>query len=411
VTERTRELADRNREIAAMLNSMQQGIFTIDETLAIQPQHSEHLTRLLGTKELAGKDCLQMLFRGSQVTSNVGPDALDAMRCALQFGFGVAHLAEEACDDLRRNREAARDAQPLLAGIDAVLAAISEHEGVCQRKLGSLAHGHAVRLEQEVAEIRASISGAARSQLAPAQALRDIEEILARGGAVPFSELVAQSARMLPSLARELRKGTPRIDVLCQDDTTSRGLDDVSDVKNPLRTMVTPQWSAILRDVLVHGLRNAIDHGIEGEAERQARGKEPQGRIRIHVERHGGGAATIRLCDDGRGLPLAALRERLEQLDGQRQRSSDEELAERAFQSGVSTAPRLSAISGRGVGLDAIRSFLRRQKGEARIVFTGPAEGDGRRPFELVIELPDGAVLLDRATSGDATVKRASPRV
>jgi len=95
---------------------------------------------------------------------------------------------------------------------------------------------------------------------------------------------------------------------------------------------------------------------------------------------------VITVADDGRGLPLNALRAKTDDIH-----AADEELAERAFQSGVSTARVLTSISGRGVGLDAIRSFLRRNGGDAHIAFTGPARG-GHRPFELILELPASAI-------------------
>jgi chemotaxis protein histidine kinase CheA len=74
--------------------------------------------------------------------------------------------------------------------------------------------------------------------------------------------------------------------------------------------------------------------------------------------------------------------------------SSDEEVAQRVFLSGVSTATDVSHISGRGVGLDAVRSFVRRQGGEVKIAFTGTSR-DGCRPFELALHLPVEAAWSD----------------
>ena len=94
---------------------------------------------------------------------------------------------------------------------------------------------------------------------------------------------------------------------------------------------------------------------------------------------------SMRLSDDGRGLAVDQLRVRAGLLD-----ASDEELAEALFSSGVSTAKAVSQISGRGVGMDLIRSSVRKLGGDARIVFTA-SPAHGHRPFELLLSLPTTA--------------------
>lgn len=85
VKERTAELAQKNRQIATMLDNMDQGVFTIDSHLVVQSGYSRHLERVLGTTDIVGRHCMQLLFQGSDVR----PDALQAADGALQFGFGV----------------------------------------------------------------------------------------------------------------------------------------------------------------------------------------------------------------------------------------------------------------------------------------------------------------------------------
>jgi two-component system chemotaxis sensor kinase CheA len=97
----------------------------------------------------------------------------------------------------------------------------------------------------------------------------------------------------------------------------------------------------------------------------------------------------LRIADDGRGLNLAALRSQAGVPD-----ESDAESALRIFGAGVSTAERVTQISGRGVGLDAVRASVRELGGEVSVVLSGPAAG-GLCPFELVFELPPEAVLGD----------------
>jgi two-component system, chemotaxis family, sensor kinase CheA len=109
-----------------------------------------------------------------------------------------------------------------------------------------------------------------------------------------------------------------------------------------------------LRDPLRHLLRNAIDHGLESPEERRARGKPAQGRLVVKAELRGGQVEVV-VADDGRGLDLAALREQ-----GRRRglATSDDpsELARLIFLPGLSTAKSITDVSGRGVGLDVVKS-------------------------------------------------------
>jgi chemotaxis protein histidine kinase CheA len=141
----------------------------------------------------------------------------------------------------------------------------------------------------------------------------------------------------------------------------------------------------VLQSAFVHVLRNALDHGIEAPEQRLAAGKRREGKITLSVAR---GAAGVRLLfwDDGRGLPLDRLRAQAENPS-----VSDQEIAESIFEFGVSTAAQLSSVSGRGVGMDAVRALLREHGGDVSVEFTG-APREGYRPFRLVFLLPSSAV-------------------
>jgi len=141
---------------------------------------------------------------------------------------------------------------------------------------------------------------------------------------------------------------------------------------------------------LVHAMRNSIDHGIESAAERKTKQKPERGRISVRVAKLDGRVAIF-VGDDGRGLLLGRLRAQLTRPD-----ASDDEIAEQIFASGVSTAQEVSTISGRGVGLDAVRSFLRGHGGEARVAFTNESDDD-QRAFELVLEVPEEESFLEGA--------------
>ena len=109
-----------------------------------------------------------------------------------------------------------------------------------------------------------------------------------------------------------------------------------------------------IRDPLTHMIRNAIDHGIEPPAVRLARGKDPCGRITLRARRDAG-SILIEIQDDGGGLDIDRIREVAvaQGLDSGRMRDAD--LKNLIFSSGFSTAPSVTEMSGRGVGMEVVR--------------------------------------------------------
>ena len=116
-----------------------------------------------------------------------------------------------------------------------------------------------------------------------------------------------------------------------------------------------------LYDPLVHLVRNAVDHGLESPEARKQAGKSESGALRIEATREKD-AIRIAVSDDGAGMNLVALRERSVAAGLVHATLAEdlppEELVELAFRPGLSTAASVSDISGRGVGMDAVRSTL-----------------------------------------------------
>src|SRR4051812_24248795 len=125
-----------------------------------------------------------------------------------------------------------------------------------------------------------------------------------------------------------------------------------------------------LGDPIVHLVRNSLDHGLEGPAERQAAGKPPTGTLEISA-RHAGGNVVISVRDDGRGIdPARVARKAVERglLPSDAGESIDMHRAiELLFAAGFSTADETSDISGRGVGMDAVRNSIRELGGEVLV--------------------------------------------
>lgn len=125
-----------------------------------------------------------------------------------------------------------------------------------------------------------------------------------------------------------------------------------------------------LREVLLHLLRNAVDHGIEELAVRAACGKSAEATIRLTVAMRGE-QLVLSLEDDGAGLDLEAIRQHalrsglLNATDAHQVDTAT--LADLIFRPGFTTRPQVGAFSGRGVGLDVVRTRVERMRGEVSV--------------------------------------------
>ena len=151
----------------------------------------------------------------------------------------------------------------------------------------------------------------------------------------PVGQRLARLAEAAQPLARRLGKPDLQVDV----DADGVALD-------PERW--APFWAA-----LVHAVRNAIDHGIEPPAEREARGKPAHGRLSLRC-RHDAGAVVLEIADDGRGIDWDALAARAAAAG--HSTTDRAALVAALFTDGVSTRDEVTEVSGRGVGLAAVRA-------------------------------------------------------
>jgi two-component system chemotaxis sensor kinase CheA len=145
-----------------------------------------------------------------------------------------------------------------------------------------------------------------------------------------------------------------------------------------------------IKDPLTHVVRNAIDHGIEPAATRVGRGKPRTGTLSLRAF-HEGGQVNLEISDDGAGLDLDAIRrkalERRLVTGEQVARMTDRELAQLVFVPGFSTARAVSNVSGRGVGMDVVKTNIERIGGAVDLV-SRPGRGTTVRiriPLTLAI--------------------------
>ena len=202
-------------------------------------------------------------------------------------------------------------------------------------------------------------------------ALVETQKLLRRIGTERLQDVLAGVTESLPSLARELGKEPPVVAI------------------HDNGVLVRNQISGLLKNLFTHLFRNAVDHGIEAPDARRAAGKPGIGRIELDVAVAGD---ELRLVsrDDGQGMALERIR-RIAADRGLVEASaslSDEETAELVFLPGFSTAEVVTEVSGRGVGMDAVKGFLEREGGHVSVRFLGARTASGHRPFEFVIVLP-----------------------
>ena len=186
-------------------------------------------------------------------------------------------------------------------------------------------------------------------------ALSELEALMkAAQAAAPGSQLSAMLARLklerapvrlrrigdqARSLAQRLGKGSLRIEVNAQGDVRFD------------RQRWAGFWSAF-----IHPIRNALDHGIEPAAERTAAGKAPNGKLEITV-RGDAQFITVELSDDGRGIDFEKVRARAEARGLPHQ--SEAQLVEALFSEGLTTSDQATELSGRGMGMSALREAAR----------------------------------------------------
>jgi two-component system chemotaxis sensor kinase CheA len=123
-----------------------------------------------------------------------------------------------------------------------------------------------------------------------------------------------------------------------------------------------------LADPMVHMIRNAVDHGLEGPEERSRTGKNPKGAIRLQAM-HDAGDIVIEISDDGRGMDPARIlaKAKRQGLVAETDTPDEEAIFRLIFEAGFSTAEKVTDMSGRGVGMDVVKKQIQKLRGRVSI--------------------------------------------
>jgi two-component system chemotaxis sensor kinase CheA len=298
----------------------------------------------------------------------------------LQHLTNVVHETEQSYAELRQpESERAWNQEGLVLELARVKEALESYATINEVSLGRKGVVRRADVERylmiDIEHIQDSLrqlEAANPDNLGELISMRDsVRRTLQLLGTESVSEALSGVLGSLPSLANELGKEAPLVRV--QD--------------NGYR--VHSHAGETLKNVFMHLLRNSIDHGIEPAEHRVARGQAPAGVIDIEVGVDAA-ALQITLSDDGRGLALGRIRSIATEKGwiGADDTVSDEEVANLIFRPGFSTAEKVTEVSGRGVGMDAVRDFLKRENGSLQLRFTDAREGAAFRRFQTVVCLP-----------------------
>jgi two-component system chemotaxis sensor kinase CheA len=316
--------------------------------LAASDLAASELALRLELPESAVRDVLPSSADGPVVASDSGPPA-DALRAGEPAATPGARVEAGALDSLRSISQTVRvDIRKL----DELMNIVGEL--VIQR--GALSD----LIDRLLAEPTTARSGGEFAKLHKTldRRLRELQSAVLDVRMVPLRQVFERVSRVVRRIRRE------------------RALSVVLDVVGA-DTELDKLIVEALVDPLMHVVRNALDHAIEPVDERVVAGKDPVARIEIGASQRGN-HVVITVSDDGRGLDTAALRARAERLGlvAEGETLSEEETFGLAFAPGLTTRGEVSETSGRGVGMDVVRSNLTALGG---VVDVGSTPGRGTR--------------------------------
>jgi two-component system chemotaxis sensor kinase CheA len=346
----------------------------------------------------------------------------------------LSHAAEDALAEVRSGKRAAD--QKLVSAVLGIIDRIGEliqaiESGAALASEDDEQLIAALREQAAVEEEKASAPAAAPAARGAMRSIRLPIELLDR-----MMNGVSDLVLARNELSRRLRDGAPTAEVDAVFDRLSATIAEVRDsvtrtrmqrIENlfaPLPRMVRDlatetakqvaleidggdveldrEMIELIRDPLTHIIRNAIDHGIEKAEDRVRAGKPKAGALRVSA-RQAGNQILIEIADDGRGIDGDALVRKAVSngivSEDQASRLSAVQKLELIFEAGLSTAKTVTAISGRGVGMDVVRANIERIGG---IVDLDSRIGQGVR-FTLKVPLTLTIIPALTVCAGDQT--------
>ena len=363
---------------AAAIELVRKALGSVGKILAFRPEEpvSRSLTLLEAAIETSEAEesvksrcCVPTIVASIEIHQVVSSDAAparDALDILLESeAAAIAASVDSASGSEQPAGASARPAENTLrveAGrIDTVLNLVGEliiGKSMLQR---AIVEFHKVHAKDP---LHAKFSDALSFQ---SRVLGELQKSVMKIRMVPVDQLFRRFPRVIRDVAR-LRNKDIRLEVAGQNTDLDKSILDS------------------LAEPISHLVRNAADHGIETPAERKAAGKPPQGVIQLDAY-HDGDQVVIEISDDGRGLDREKIRRRAIERsllkEDESLRLNEAEILQLIFAPGLSTADEVTEISGRGVGMDVVKSTIEGLKGSIQIDTTA---GKGTT-FRLLVPL------------------------
>jgi chemosensory pili system protein ChpA (sensor histidine kinase/response regulator) len=341
--------------------------------IRVNLDHLDALMNLAGELVIARSRLERHLVQLDRVGATLGFTETRMRQTAGSFEARYANPQLPGAGDPRSGRAGGEPASPAAVPLEAVFAELEfdryDDFNLLARRVGEIS--------ADVAEVQGQLDQLIRSVREDASRMQqlsgELRRQITRARMVPIGRLFARFPRQVREAARAAGK-TVALEV------SGEGVE----VDNAVIEQIT--------DPLLHLVQNAIVHGIEPESERAARGKAPEGRVRVSAAQKGA-AIVIAVADDGRGIDPQTVKETALRAGLTTPAAlaslSDLDVLDFIFRPGFSTAPEVTIAAGRGVGLDVVRTNVARLGGEIDVE---TAAGAGTR---FILKLPLTVAISD----------------
>ncbi|MFW7381705.1 MAG: 7TM diverse intracellular signaling domain-containing protein [Oligoflexus sp.] len=257
---------------------------------------------------------------------------------------------------------------------------IAEYHDIFIKKFGQAHSKSKVRVERNILQSLYHVLLDSRTSTPSTSSpyMNELIDCLERYIFNRFDALIESQKQNIDEIAKKLGKEIPHIHFIGDD----------------LR--IPEAYQELFIKVFVHLIRNALDHGLETKEERIAAGKSERGTLTIDVS-HTKEKLVVKFYDDGRGFDLDKIAKKAG-IPQETIYNHREILLGRVFQSGFSTKDEVSEISGRGVGLDAVKNYIKQAGGSMSLETQVPFDSSSPfLPIQFRIELPQQALKLEAA--------------